>query len=232
MQPSKTSDPINYSKSLEITPTLAPDTKKSKEDSITESVKPLFSHFENNSSIPLDPNRLKLPELSDRIREMARSGRVSFTFQGGDITDFLRNQATCPEGIVFEGNKFICAEAAFHWKKWQLAAVSDPRVSEFHKANGEAALTLGQYFMKTYGFNCPSWKEERVLCMWAVLNAKFDQNPTLKNLLNETLGAEIINHNDKEGIDPFWSDNMTGNGLNILGKMLMAIRDGKPCPIE
>lgn len=66
--------------------------------------------------------------------------------------------------------------------------------------------------------------------MWEILIHKFQQNPDFNCFLSRTCPFYLLEHNEKEGRDAYWSDDATGNGLNMLGKMLMAIRDEMPCP--
>jgi hypothetical protein len=67
--------------------------------------------------------------------------------------------------------------------------------------------------------------------MWQILEAKFQQNPDFAEYLIATRPLYLLEHNEKEGRDTYWLDDFTGNGFNMLGKMLMAIRDGSSCPI-
>ncbi len=179
-----------------------------------------------NSPSSLTADRVQVLNEVEQIKALGQSGNVSFTFEGGSITDFLRNQAEC--NIEFEGKTFKCVDGAFHWKKWQLAGISDVRMEEFCSANGDEALKLSfGYFQKTYA-SYADWSKQREHWMWEILNIKFNQNPHFRALLNATAGAAIINHSNKEGVDPFWTDNHTGTGQNILGKMLQAIRENQP----
>ena len=54
------------------------------------------------------------------------------------------------------------------------------------------------------------------------LRAKFGQHAALRNLLVETGSAELIEHTEN---DSFWADGGDGSGQNMLGVLLMELRD-------
>ena len=66
--------------------------------------------------------------------------------------------------------------------------------------------------------------------MWQILNVKFAPETNRRALLEATGKAYLLEHNQRAGIDNYWSDNQNGSGYNMLGKMLMAIRDTQPQP--
>lgn len=164
-----------------------------------------------------------------------------FAFYKTGLTEFLGNFANCPNGIEYAGHKFQNSEAAFQWTKFQLAALhhqndemmSDPEMDQFFDASGEEAFEFRQKFDRKYkGIYPKEWQNGlRDQVMWQVLEHKFQQNSDFANYLNRTAPFYLLEHNEREGRDTYWSDDATGHGLNMLGKMLMAIRDGTPCPI-
>lgn len=177
-----------------------------------------FSVFQ--STFPVDPAI---------ISDIAATQLVCFYKTGP--TDFLGNFYVCQNGVTVWGHRFQCSEAAFQWKKYDLARIQDPKMKEFFYADGEQAFQLNRYFEKNYpGQFAPKWKEGvRDDVMWEILQAKFQQNPELMDLLNVTSGAYLLEHNQAKR-DNYWSDNHDGSGKNMLGKMLMAIRDSLPKP--
>ncbi|CRX39500.1 NADAR family protein [Estrella lausannensis] len=182
--------------------------------------------------------------LLSQVRKIATKyneaiGTYLVCFYKHGPTEFLGNFAHCRLGVrVFE-NTFQCSEAAFQWRKYYLAAVeharddlmNDPRMKEFFSANGEKAYRINQELRKQYHGIVPvGWRTGvRDLVMQSVLEAKFEQNPELKQLLDATKGAYLLEHNEAAR-DDYWSDNSNGTGKNMLGKMLMALRDGTPYP--
>lgn len=72
----------------------------------------------------------------------------------------------------------------------------------------------------------PNWEREKVGVMEQILRAKF-RNQKMKQLLDDTKGFELIEENGWHDI--FWGkcncQNHKSTGSNILGELLMLIRD-------
>lgn len=66
------------------------------------------------------------------------------------------------------------------------------------------------------------WDDVKVNVMKTALQAKFEQHPSLSSLLISTVGANLV---EKTTTDLFWGVGESGNGLNMLGKLLMQLRD-------
>lgn len=166
--------------------------------------------------------------LRTQIQQIAQRDKLVCFYKTGP-TEFLGNFANC--NLKIWGNQFRCSEAAFQWQKYVKAGINDARMNEFFTADGEQAFQLNRYLGNKYpNVFPPNWKNGvRDQVMWEVLNAKFQQNPNFKQLLDDTKGAYLLEHNQAPR-DDYWSDNSNGTGKNMLGKMLTAIRDGKPQP--
>ena len=170
-----------------------------------------------------------------QVKKIAQNGCVAFYKTGP--TEFLGNFANAP--ITIWGKTFQCAEAAFQWQKYMLIAKdnkltgldNNQLMDKFFTANGEEAFKINRALESNYPKKyADNWKEGvRDKVMWEVLQAKFQQNPNMKALLQATGSAYLLEHNEAPR-DDYWSDNLNGSGLNMLGQMLMAIRDNKPCP--
>lgn len=171
------------------------------------------------------------------IQKIAQQDGMVCFYKGG-LTEFLGNFALCPNKIKIWGKEFACTEAAFQWRKYFLAAQQNNRrdllndLDGFFVCNGEQAFQKRQYLDRQYPqVFVAGWQNGvRVQVMWEVLQAKFQQNPEFKILLDATGKAYLLEHNQVAGRDAYWSDDRTGHGLNMLGKMLMAIRDNCLCP--
>ncbi|SMM98514.1 3,4-dihydroxy-2-butanone 4-phosphate synthase / GTP cyclohydrolase II [uncultured Candidatus Thioglobus sp.] len=66
------------------------------------------------------------------------------------------------------------------------------------------------------------WTKHRVAFMHNAVQAKFDQNQQLKAILLETEDKLIVERIDT---DSFWGDGKDGKGKNMLGKLLMHLRE-------
>jgi hypothetical protein len=66
------------------------------------------------------------------------------------------------------------------------------------------------------------WEESKDDIMREALRAKFTQNKELKRILLETDDAILIEHTHN---DFYWADGGDGSGKNMLGKLLMELRE-------
>lgn len=126
---------------------------------------------------------------------------------------FLSNFYICNIQLELEGKKchFTSAEAAFQAQK--NLSVCD----KFALIKPLEAKKLGAKIKVT----TPDWDSYRLYAMANALHAKFDQNKGLLIAL-KCIKDEIVEDN-------FWGDTYwgrcKGEGKNMLGKMLMFIRD-------
>jgi len=70
-----------------------------------------------------------------------------------------------------------------------------------------------------------NWEQKKLSYMWKGLKAKF-QNPQLREYLLNTGDAELVENNI---FDSYWGCGRDGNGKNMLGKMLMMLREQIRC---
>lgn len=68
----------------------------------------------------------------------------------------------------------------------------------------------------------PNWNDVKVERMKIVLRAKFTQHPDLKEKLLATGDAKLI---EKSKTDAFWGTGKKGTGKNMLGVLLMDLRE-------
>jgi len=125
---------------------------------------------------------------------------------------FLSNFYHAP--VLFEGVTYPTVEHAF-----QAAKTLDPKMREMILKAGSPsqAKKIGQTVTLRYG-----WGEVRVPIMVELLRSKFS-NPVLAKQLVDTGDAELIEGNNWH--DVFWGVHLpTGEGQNMLGKLLMQIR--------
>lgn len=66
------------------------------------------------------------------------------------------------------------------------------------------------------------WESVKDQVMYLACYAKFTQYPELKKLLLDTKDAILVEHTVN---DSYWGDGGNGSGKNMLGKILMKIRE-------
>jgi ribA/ribD-fused uncharacterized protein len=66
------------------------------------------------------------------------------------------------------------------------------------------------------------WEQVKDDIMREVVRAKFTQHPLLRLTLMGTLDATLVEHTIN---DSYWGDGGNGSGKNMLGKILMEVRD-------
>ena len=66
------------------------------------------------------------------------------------------------------------------------------------------------------------WESVKVGIMRQAVTAKFTQHPELRALLLSTGDAKIVEHTEN---DDYWGDGGDGSGKNMLGRLLMEVRE-------
>lgn len=66
------------------------------------------------------------------------------------------------------------------------------------------------------------WESVKVGVMRAAVLAKFSQHEELRELLLSTGDARIVEHTEN---DDYWGDGGDGSGKNMLGRLLMEVRE-------
>lgn len=124
---------------------------------------------------------------------------------------FLSNFYEAP--ITFEGLTYTNNEAAFQAQKC------------INPKDRVRFTAMGPSEAKKEGRKVPlrkDWENIKVSVMSALLKAKFDQNPNLKEKLLNT-GDEYLVEGNTWG-DRIWGQ-VNGQGQNILGNLLMDLRE-------
>jgi len=156
-------------------------------------------HLTNN---PLDA-------VADSTRALPQIG---FNSKSGD-TAYLSNFASSLM-TGNDGNIYKTAEHAFQASKttdmiWRQRIIDAPTPAAARALGRQAPLRR-------------DWAEIKVDLMKRILEAKFAQNPTMASQLMAT-GEADLSHT--ASWDNFWGTGSSGTGENILGKILMEIRD-------
>jgi len=66
------------------------------------------------------------------------------------------------------------------------------------------------------------WESVKVAVMREVVRAKFNQHDDIRRISLSTGGAMIVEHTEN---DSYWGDGGDGSGQNMLGRILMEIRE-------
>ena len=66
------------------------------------------------------------------------------------------------------------------------------------------------------------WESVKVAMMRKAVRAKFTQHDDLRHILLSTGDARIVEHTEN---DSYWGDGGDGKGKNMLGRILMEIRE-------
>ena len=119
--------------------------------------------------------------------------------------------------IEFEGRTFRSSEDAYQYGKFADADLAEAAMN-LPAPRFVAILAHGLFVYD----QVPDWKEIKVDRMRRVLRAKFDQHQALKDLLLATGDANLV---EASKSDAFWGSGKEGKGKNMLGTLLMELRD-------
>ncbi|WP_371801801.1 NADAR family protein [Candidatus Lokiarchaeum ossiferum] len=119
--------------------------------------------------------------------------------------------------IFFDGRNFPTSEHAYQFGKF-LEPETAEWVMKAPKPHLVAIVSHGLFAWDIV----PKWNLLKVKRMEEVIQAKFLQHPKLAKKLFQTGNAELI---EKSKMDNFWGNGKKGNGKNMLGKLLMKIRE-------
>ena len=130
---------------------------------------------------------------------------------------FLSNFFPCK--IVYEGIEYPSTEHAFQAAKapdreTRLIIAAKKKPGQAKHAGGKRGI------IKDFDFE--AWEDKKIDIMGDVCRIKFE-DPTLRQLLKNTGDQPLEEGNNHN--DTFWGVSLkTGEGRNILGKILMIIR--------
>ncbi len=132
----------------------------------------------------------------------------------GDDYGWLSNSAPYP--ISLEGVMWYTAEHYFQAHKYHNELVQ--REIRKQRLPQEIAKVVRSARVRVKG----DWDSKKLGVMQTAVRAKFTQIPDLKKLLLNTGEAELIEHTED---DSYWGDGGDGSGKNMLGMILMDVRD-------
>ncbi len=144
-----------------------------------------------------DKDAIKFFKLKDAFGEFSNFYRASFTFD---------NRVWPTSEHCYQAFKYDNFEIQ---EKIRLSKT--PRI----------AADLGRDSNNGYKIK-ENWDDIKVDIMEKVVTAKFSQNNELKELLLSTKNRKIVEHSKT---DFFWADGKDGSGKNMLGEVLMEVRE-------
>lgn len=132
----------------------------------------------------------------------------------GDEYGEFSNFAAYP--ITLAGKRWPTSEHYFQAQKF-----ADPRLRErIRKANTPMiAARLGRDRSSPLRRD---WESVKVSVMTEAVLAKFTQHEDLRALLLATGDAQLVEHTPN---DDYWGDGGDGSGKNMLGRILMRVRE-------
>jgi ribA/ribD-fused uncharacterized protein len=144
---------------------------------------------------------------------MTTDRRILF-YAVGDAWGAFSNFSAHP--IQLDGVLWPTSEHFFQAQKFE-----DPahQAAVLHAPTPMKAALEGRDRAKTLRAD---WETVKVDVMRRALRAKFTQHPDLGALLLSTGDAELVEHTAN---DAFWADGGDGRGQNMLGRLLVELRE-------
>ena len=132
--------------------------------------------------------------------------------------------------MQYKGHSFQTTEQAFMWAKAQLFGDKDSARLILAEKNPAKAKELGR---GVKGFNPTHWDINKEFLMYEVNLAKYSQFDDYKSVLLSTGEKQLVEVNGKDTIwgiglyanDPRVLDEKQWRGQNLLGKVLMRVRE-------
>lgn len=122
--------------------------------------------------------------------------------------------------ILYDGVKYPTAEHAYQAGKARKPAVRDWLLA----APSPSLLAMAAHGLYSWDI-APDWSKTKFDRMRAVLRAKFSQHSDLAELLLSTGDARLVEVGKVDNsVNRLWGE-VNGKGKNMLGIMLMEIRD-------
>ena len=133
--------------------------------------------------------------------------------------------------MQYKGHSFQTTEQAFMWAKAQLFGDKDSARLILAEKNPAKAKELGR---GVKGFNPTHWDINKEFLMYEVNLAKYSQFDDYKSVLLSTGSKTLVEANGKPDLiwscglyanDPRVLDEKQWRGQNLLGKVLMRVRE-------
>ncbi len=145
---------------------------------------------------------------------MAKTPEVVNFYSVSDEFGEFSNFAAYP--ITLDGERWPTSEHYFQAQKFENEAYR----AKIRKANSPMlAARLGRDRKQKLR---REWESVKVGVMRTAVTAKFTQHRELRALLLSTGEAKLVEHTEN---DDYWGDGWDGSGKNMLGRILMQVRE-------
>lgn len=121
-----------------------------------------------------------------------------------------------PHPIVLQGKTWPTSEHYFQAQKFPGTEHAETIRRE---PSSTVAAEMGRDRSKPLR---PDWNSAKDNLMREAVRAKFEQHADIRAVLLATGDALLVEHTEK---DAYWGDGGDGSGRNMLGKILMEVRD-------
>lgn len=135
-------------------------------------------------------------------------------YRSGDAHGCFSNFSRHP--VTLQGKVWPTSEHYFQAQKF----VGTPHEEEVRNASGPGeAARMGRQRSRPLR---KDWEAVKDDIMREVVLAKFTQHEDIRQVLLDTGDAELVEHTVN---DSYWADGGDGRGKNMLGKILMEVRE-------
>lgn len=128
---------------------------------------------------------------------------------------FLSNFWECANGVDFAGEYFHTSEAAYQAAKFPIKKMHEISLLSAEESKKYSRQNLMKYSVQ-------QWDKIKVKIMFSIVLNKFSVNEDLREKLLDT-GSKYLEETNYWG-DQFWGV-CNGNGRNMLGQILMEVRE-------
>jgi len=162
---------------------------------------------------PRSAERILRKDPRDGGGDAGRESVIRFSHVGDEYGEF---SSFAPTPVTMQGKRWATAEHYFQAMKFL-----DPEYQEQIRSTKSPALAARMGRSRKVALR-RDWRNFRVEVMERVVRAKFSQHDHLRELLLSTGDARLVEHTEH---DSFWGDGGDGSGTNMLGRILMRVRD-------